>query len=425
MPKHTYASAEKFILSREFFGMKLGLANITSFLESIGSPQNAYKTIHIAGTNGKGSTAAMLDAVLRAQGYKTGLFTSPHLVTLRERVKVNGRKIPRPVVAAFIDRHRKELAKRKLSYFEVITAMGFEYFKRAGVDIAVIETGLGGRLDASNVLTPMLTITTDISLDHMEILGDTLARIAREKAGIIKPGVPHLIGLLPPEAAQVIVNRSRKVGAQLYSLRRRDFVADAEAMNIDFKYNSYAIGKITPSLVGTHQLKNTALVLRAISVLNAHGLFVSKRAAREGIRHTDWPGRFQICTLRGRPLHIFDVSHNAAGAASFAESFKAKFPGRKAYFLTGFVKRKEHQKIFDALSPIANSFALVKLHTKRSTDINELARTIDFKGVPFLRFNSLDTAYTKLLKTCGPNDIMVIIGSHYLVGDFFEKYKIR
>ena len=163
MRKHTYVSAEKFILSREFFGMKLGLDNITEFLDDIGSPQLQYLTVHIAGTNGKGSTASLLASVLRAAGYKTGLFTSPHLVSLRERIRVNGRMISTRSVAAFIDRHRKELTRRKLSFFELVAAMALDHFQRSGVDIAVIETGLGGRLDATNVLAPILTIITDIS----------------------------------------------------------------------------------------------------------------------------------------------------------------------------------------------------------------------------------------------------------------------
>ncbi|HWR83019.1 MAG TPA: Mur ligase family protein, partial [Candidatus Deferrimicrobium sp.] len=197
MPKHTYRQAERFLLSREFFGMKLGLENITRFLDFIGSPQRAYPTIHIAGTNGKGSVAAMLDAILRAAGYKCGLYTSPHLVDMRERIRVNGRKIPAPSVAAFVDRHRPELTKRKLSFFEVMTALALEHFEKTRVDVAVIETGLGGRLDATNVLAPLLTIVTDISHDHMDILGASLTKIAREKAGIIKPSTPHLVGLLP------------------------------------------------------------------------------------------------------------------------------------------------------------------------------------------------------------------------------------
>jgi len=211
MPRHSYASAESFLLSREFFGMKLGLENITAFLKLIDTPQQHYHTVHLAGTNGKGSCAAMLDSILRSHGYKTGLFTSPHLVEFRERIRVNGRMIPRPSLVRFVDQYRSELTRRKLSFFETVAAMALEYFARTSVDVAVIETGLGGRLDATNVLSPLLTMTTDISRDHVEILGSSMAKIAREKAGIIKPGVPHLIAALPKAAENVIARRCHQV----------------------------------------------------------------------------------------------------------------------------------------------------------------------------------------------------------------------
>lgn len=178
--KHNYVSAERFILSREFFGMKLGLENIGQFLRDVGSPQDRFQSIHIGGTNGKGSTATMLASVLQEAGYRTGLFTSPHLVTLRERVRVNGEMIPKRSVTAFIDRHRRELTRRKISYFELVTAMAFDHFARQGVEVAVVEVGLGGRLDATNVLQPLLTVTTDVDFDHVEILGSSLARIDRK-----------------------------------------------------------------------------------------------------------------------------------------------------------------------------------------------------------------------------------------------------
>ncbi|UCE23241.1 MAG: bifunctional folylpolyglutamate synthase/dihydrofolate synthase [Candidatus Zixiibacteriota bacterium] len=425
MSRHSYAAAERFILSREFFGMKLGLENITAFLESIGSPQYGYKTIHIAGTNGKGSTAAMLAAIFQAQGYKTGLFTSPHLVSLRERVRVNGRTIPRSSVASFVDRHRKALSKRKLSFFEVITAMALEYFARAGVDIAVIETGLGGRLDASNVLSPLMTITTDISRDHLEILGTTIAKIAREKAGIVKESVPHLVGLLPESAEAVIRKRCLRVGAPFFKLSRGNFRTDSAAMRLNFKYNGLELRNIAPSLLGTHQLRNTALVLKAISILRERGLVVSKKAIRDGISNTIWRGRFQVIHYRRKPTHVFDVCHNASGLESFAETFQLVFPGRRAKVITGFVKRKEHQKMFDSLSRIADSYALVPLKSGRSTNLDELVGSINWRGIPFKKYGSLKTAYSKTLGNSDPEDVVVIVGSHFLVGEFFEKYRVR
>ncbi|HEX2897634.1 MAG TPA: Mur ligase family protein, partial [candidate division Zixibacteria bacterium] len=197
MSRLSYHQAEKFILSREFFGMKLGLENIIDFLKTLDNPQDKYKTVHIAGTNGKGSTAAMLALIFKADGYKTGLYTSPHLVDFRERIQVNSEKIKKEAVAEFISQHKKVLQKRKLTFFEVVTALAFKYFADAQVDVAIIEAGLGGRLDATNVLSPNLTITTDIDFDHTEILGSTIQKISREKAGIIKSGKPHLVGLLP------------------------------------------------------------------------------------------------------------------------------------------------------------------------------------------------------------------------------------
>lgn len=424
MKQHTYETAERYILSREFFGMKLGLDNIRSFLDEIGTPQHDYLTIHISGTNGKGSTAAMLASVLQAAGYKTGLFTSPHLVSFRERARVNNRLIPKQTITSFINKYRSKLTRRKLSFFELTTALSLYYFSRANVDIAVIETGLGGRLDATNVLNPILTVTTEISRDHIEILGNSIPKIAKEKAGIIKQNTPHLIGVLPDSSANVFKYTCHKRNAPLIRLQPSDYTIDTDNQKITFSHNGFSLNNITPALSGIHQLQNTALVVRALVLLKEQGLKISKKAIREGIASTRWPARFQVIPMRGKPLHVFDVSHNFTGVTSFVESFKKKFPGQKAYIITGFVKRKEHQKMFNALAQIARMYALVPLSTKRTTDINELIQTLDFKKVPYKKFGKLDTAYGNMLKTCTPDDILIILGSHYLVGEFFKAYNI-
>lgn len=425
MPKHTYSEAEKFVLSREFFGMKLGLENIRNFLQSIDNPQDKYKTIHISGTNGKGSTASMLASILRTQGYKTGLFTSPHLISLRERMNVNGKMIPQKSVAAFIDRHRQQLTKTKLSFFELITAMALDYFARAKVEIAVIETGLGGRLDASNVLKPVLTITTEISRDHLEILGKTLPKIAREKAGIIKKNVPHLIGMMPENAEVVFSKRCRQLKTPLYKLNKNNFKINSDSISFDYNSNGFSLKNIKPSLVGIHQLNNAALATKAVSILNKNKIRISKKALFSGLKNTRWPGRFQIVEYKRKPDHILDVSHNLAGIKAFVETFLLLYPHKKAHIITGFVKRKEHKKIFNNLSKIAASYALVPLNNKRSTDLNELIIQIDFKKVPYKKFGSLKTAYSKLMKSVSPDDIIIIIGSHFLVGEFMDKYNVK
>ncbi len=425
MPKHTYQSAEKFILSREFFGMKLGLENIRTFLDSLGTPQDKYKTIHIAGTNGKGSTAAMLSSILQSQGYKVGLFTSPHLISFRERMKVNGSKISKQALTSFVDRNRKELTKRKLSFFELCAAMAFEYFARSKVDIAVIETGLGGRLDATNVLSPTLTLTTSISLDHVEILGKTIPKIAKEKAGIIKSDCPHLIGFLPDKAVHIIKEKCKKQKIRLYKLKKSETIINRDRFSFKFKSKLLQIEKITPALVGTYQLQNAALAVKASEILRTQGIRISKKSIKDGIEQANWPGRFQIKRYKNKPTHIFDVSHNVKGVESFVESFQMKFPNKKAYVLTGFVKRKEHQKIFNLLSKISFYYALVPLSTKRSTDVSEMIKQIDFKSVLLKRFAKIESGYNAILKMTNSTDIIIVIGSHYLVGEFFEKYKIR
>ncbi|RKX29208.1 MAG: hypothetical protein DRP47_02310 [Candidatus Zixiibacteriota bacterium] len=421
MLKHTYVSAERFILSREFFGMKLGLENITRFLETIGSPQNNYHTIHLAGTNGKGSTAAMLAGILRAQGYKAGLFTSPHLVSLRERIRVNGRCVPKPSVTAFVNRFRPELSRRKLSFFEVITAMGLYFFDRAGVDIAVVETGLGGRLDATNVLKPVVTITTDISRDHVEILGSGLRKIAREKAGIIKPGVPHITGILPEPAMAVISDRCHHFGSPCHQLHPGEFVVDLSRNTLDFSSNGWSISRLRPALYGGHQLRNAALAIKVASFLPRAGLKVSRSAVRRGLAQADWPGRFQVIKRRGKPSVVFDVCHNVGGVTAFVDAFKNRFPDCRAHLITGFVKRKEHQKMFDLLGTIADRFHLVPLATRRSVDLGEMCNNIDWRGVPITRYGSLRTAYRRVLKSCQDDDIIAVVGSHFLVGEFFDK----
>jgi len=422
MSELNYYSAERFILSREFFGMKLGLDNITEFLDQIGHPQDKYKTVHIAGTNGKGSTAAMLDAIFRAQGYKTGLYTSPHLVDFRERIKINGRKITKNAVVSFISVHKKVLQRRKLTFFEVVTALALDYFASCKIDVAVIETGLGGRLDATNVLTPNLTITTDIDFDHTDILGTTIEKISREKAGIIKSGKPHLIGLLPSQASAIFSKTCRQMDSPLYRLTESDFAPNADTMTLDFQDDGLKISKAAPVLYGRHQLKNTALVLKAASIFRQNGLYVSKKAIQKGITKTDWPGRFQILRKTGSPTIVLDVGHNPGGIKAFVEAFKLRFPGKKAMLLSGFVKKKNHQVMFDYLSKIASEFALTPLRTRRSANPGELIEMTDFRGVLFKQFGSCSAAFKYLTKKANSDDIIGVIGSHYLVGEFLEKF---
>ena len=422
MSKISYKSAERFLLSREFFGMKLGLENITEFLRSIKNPQNNYLTIHISGTNGKGSTAAMLAAVLQVQGYKTGLFTSPHLVDFKERIKVNGKKILRKSLVSFVRRYKRELIKRKLSFFETVTALALDYFKKCKVEIAVIETGLGGRLDATNVLNPALTITTEIALDHIDILGKTIRKISMEKAGIIKPGKPHLIGELHEEAEEVMNNKCATLKAPFYKLQSKDYCISKDSKSLSFNDGELQISNIVPSLEGVHQSRNAALVIKAVSVLRQNGIYLTEKAIREGLSSTYWPARFQVQFRKNSPTVILDVAHNSNGVRAFVDSFKLRFPGKKTRLIAGFVKGKNHEEILKMLFEIGSEFAFVSLKSKRSADIDKLISETDFEDIPVSKFGSVGPAFRYLRKDATPDDIITIIGSHYLIGEFVKLF---
>lgn len=289
--------------------------------------------------------------------------------------------------------------------------------------MAVIETGLGGRLDATNVLDPVATVITDISFDHAEILGDTLGKIAFEKAGIIKSGVPNVIGLLPAEARKVIVRVGRERKAPLVALTAKDFRLSAGKTALDFLQPGLQLKNFAPSLAGRHQIKNCALALKTIGVLRERGFKIPKRAVEFGLKNTVWPGRFQVLANgSGGPTLVLDVCHNEAGAAAFADTFARVYPGRRCLVLMGLVKRKQHQEMINHLSTIAREFRLVPLKTKRTVDMKALMAEMDWRGVPVNRSAELKTGYSALSKKASPDDIIAVIGSHYLVGEFLAKH---
>jgi dihydrofolate synthase/folylpolyglutamate synthase len=283
--------------------------------------------------------------------------------------------------------------------------------------------GLGGRLDATNVLQPVVTVITDISLDHTEILGPTLRDIAREKAGIIKPGIPTVIGLLPVEARRVTAAVCGDLGAPLVSLTRKNFRVDQNGLGLDFVSHGLRLSKLVPSLKGKHQMRNAAVVLKTAEIIRKQGISLPLRALKTGIEHTEWSGRFQIVRENGSsPTVVLDVCHNPGGVAAFVDTFRRVFPGKRAHVLLGFIKRKAHQEMIDNLVIIASEFRLTRLPTNRGVDPRELETTLNWRGTPVLRCARFDTAYRRLLKQTGPDDIIAVIGSHYLVGEYLSKY---
>ncbi len=287
----------------------------------------------------------------------------------------------------------------------------------------MIETGLGGRLDATNVLNPVLTIITDISLDHAEILGSTLTEIAGEKAGIIKSGVPTVIGPLPRAAKAVIAARCRELGSPLMPVKPDEIQIDRTTQRLRSSIKGLGFAQLAPSLPGIHQLKNTALVLKAVEALRNAGFGIRKADVKKGLETTDWPGRFQVVSGgSSQPTAVLDVCHNAAGADAFVDTFRKNFPGRRVQTIVGFVRRKPHQELIDTLAPITDRFWLVPLASKRSVDTVELVKTADWNGIPVRRVAQLRTAWNQVCKTATPDDVVAVIGSHYLVGEFLSRY---
>lgn len=437
-----YAAAQRYLISlgneiraADFDSVhvsKLGLENITVLLHELGRPQDSYPSVLIAGTNGKGSVAAMLEAVLRAAGRRTGLYTSPHLVEIAERIQVCGQPIaPQEFATLFVAlRKRMEslLAEGRLrfhpTYFECLTAMGMEYFRQRQCDLAVFEVGMGGRLDATNTATPRLAIITQIDFDHERFLGHTIRAIAGEKAGIIKPGGVVLTTASQPEAAAVIWEKAREQNARLIEVWRE---YSAEAVSSDAGRCSFrarhADGfslSATLSLRGRHQVENALAVIAAARELAAMGFPVAEDQIRQGLATTHWPGRLEL--LQENPLVFLDGAHNPAGARALLRFWEESFPTRRIILVYGAMRDKAVPEITELLFPKAAAVVLTRPEQFRAAapeTIRDLAAhlnpQIEIEAAPE---KALETA----LALASPDDVIFVTGSLFLVGDMKRRW---
>ena len=340
--------------------MLFGLERVRAFLTKLGDPQESFKSIHVAGTNGKGSTCYMLEATLRANGYKTGLYTSPHFFDVCERIRVAGNNISHGDFAKLVSRLRNIQGHAGLTYFEFLTAMAFVYLKEQQVDLAILETGLGGRLDATNVIKkPLLSVVTTIGYDHTDWLGNALEEIAREKAGIFKKGCPALIGQMPQTARKALENRARSIGSPLLILRRYAPQNDNDPV----------------SLNGKHQIANAQLVLRALDVLALMGIKLNQRKIKQGLKSAESPGRWELRRVDGKPW-IFDVAHNPQAVEAFLDTLRAS-PWAKIHpkwAIIGFFADKDYPAMIKKLAPHFDRLIATPLATQRSCTTQQLLR---------------------------------------------------
>ena len=398
-------------------GVKLGLHNIKKILDHLDNPQNSFKSIHIAGSNGKGSTASFIASILMESGLKVGLFTSPHYVQFNERFRINGEMIPNEYIAQFIEKLDEYIDNNEITFFEISTALGFKYFKDKNVDIAVIETGLGGRLDATNTLLPEASVITSISLEHTKILGDTLEKVAAEKAGIIKENSNVFVGDMKDEAINVLSKISSEKKSKIYLLK--DYCNfNEDSLNLSLK--SQSLNLYSTPLRGYHQLKNAALAVLTLDRSVGFGCVDNVlKGINNVIGNCGTQGRYEV--YNDKPRIIFDSAHNPEGMQAFVNEFKYEkdsYKNRIAVF--GAMSDKNLEEMFATFSPLFSKIFVTAIETERAASISELKNIAKRNNSEVEAIENVENLITDFSKS-SEDDCLVILGSIYLVGEVKSK----
>jgi len=418
MPKSSaYDQCLKAMFSLRRFGIKLGLDLIAGMLAQMGNPQDAFRCVHIAGTNGKGSVAANLAAMLQQSGCRVGLYTSPHLVKFNERICVDGEPVgDRAVVDAYRAAMQAFQGDREPTFFELTTAMAFFLFAREKVDWAMIETGMGGRLDATNIVTPSLCVITNVSLEHTGYLGNTVAKIAAEKAGIIKAGIPVVTAVRQKSAAAVVRDRAAALGAPLYRLGEQFSVVKDRRGGFDYQGMAHRWPNLRTALVGAHQVENAALATAAAEVLAIKGLArIDGQTVRQGLARTRWPGRIEI--VRERPLVILDGAHNLASSRTLAKHLAAAYRGRPITLVVGILADKPYQQMLANLARVSTRIVLTRPAIDRALAPEQLQAAIAHLGRPYRIIATVGQAVAHAIDTAAADEVVCIAGSLYVVGE--------
>lgn len=428
-----YSDAILYLYGLQKFGIKLGLDNTARLLNLLKDPHYGFRTIHVAGTNGKGSTSAMIASILQAHGYRVGLFTSPHLISFTERIRINGKEIKEKEVIDLTLEIRSLIQANRLegrlspTFFEFVTVMAFLYFLRKGVDWAVIETGMGGRLDATNVIRPVVSVITRIGLDHKEFLGGTLRAIATEKAGIIKENIPVITSFQEDDALEVIVNRAAEMGSDTY-IYGKDFRSTLRKINIEgigFDYYGREVLKnlFTP-LTGIHQLENASLAIKAVEI--ALGVGIKRRAIRSGLSDVKWPGRLELIKRPNEPFDfLIDGAHNPSASEVLRKAIESYFKSRyeRITLILGIMGDKDIEGIMKPLLPLSSFTIFTAPDYKRAAPpeiLEEIALKNGFNGVCTASVREAIEKATNVSKTVSGRTLVVITGSFYTIGEALE-----
>lgn len=431
-----YKEAMEYITSVGNFGSNYGLERTYRLLEILGEPQRDLKVIHIAGTNGKGSTTAMITEILKGAGYKVGMYTSPFLEEFEERIQINGENIKKEVLAELMTEVKVAVDKviaegyNHPTEFEIITVLMLLYFKKEKVDFAVIEVGLGGRLDSTNVVTPILSIITSISFDHMNLLGNTLSQIAGEKAGIIKNNIPTLIYPQENEALEVIKKKCIEVNAELYEIDEKII----KILKIEKGNSPYQEVEINGSikyiiklpLLGEHQILNLAVAVRAIEVLNKNGFSkISQEIIESSLKEVKWKGRLEV--LKNEPLVVIDGAHNIQGISKLTTNINKYFTYDNLYLILGILADKDVEEMVKLIAPMAKKIYAVTPNSDRAELALDLKAEVIKYNPNCEAFESYDDAYLKAREDSTSRDLILASGSLYMIGDMRKiitrKYK--
>jgi dihydrofolate synthase/folylpolyglutamate synthase len=425
----TYSETLKYLYDKLPMFTRIGAAaikkdvdNTLVLCEHLGNPQEKYKTIHVGGTNGKGSTSHMLAAILQQAGYKTGLYTSPHLKDFRERIRVNGEMMSESFVVSFTEGEKEHIEEIDPSFFEVTVAMAFAYFAEEKVDVAVVEVGLGGRLDSTNIIMPELSVITNISFDHMNVLGNTLQEIAWEKAGIIKKGIPVVIGEKQEESAPTFISKAADTSSKLVfantDLHVADTIKDGTQLVTSVYKNDLCIFKdIRLDLTGSYQLKNLLTAIEAVLVLNQRGFSIPDEAVYSGLANTveitGLQGRWQ--TLGQNPLVICDTGHNMAGIQEVLQNIQAT-PHKHLHMVIGMLKDKDVISVLRLL-PATATYYFCQPILERALPAAELAQQAEKFNLKGEIFNTVTLALDAARHHAGPDDLIFVGGSTFVVAE--------
>lgn len=421
-----YNEALQFIHESHKFGMRLGLDNIKKLLELLGDPQNNLKIIHVAGTNGKGSTCSFISSILKESGYKVGLYTSPFLETFTERIRVNGENISEEEVGKIVSLIKEKIeimVSEGYSYpteFEIVTAMAFYYYNQEKVDFVALEVGLGGRYDATNVIDkPVVSAITSISLDHTGILGDTLAKIAFEKGGIIKEDCPTIVYPQQEEASEVIKNicaekKSKYIECDFKNIEIKSSNINSQIYNCNI--NGKELRDLEIKLIGAHQIKNSIVALNVIEYLNSIKITnISEENIRKGLLETKWPGRIE--KISENPMFIIDGAHNEEGAKSLANSIDKYFENKNKILVIGMLEDKDIESVLDLLIPKFNKVITTTPDNPRAIDANKLKEKIERYNIEVTCEPNIKEAVDYALKISNKDDVIISAGSLYMIGN--------